>query len=64
MTDKCWCGAENPYCADVEDGLDETCGGSGVLHCYCGGDLCVCHNHGEVQCDGCPDCDFDDDHEI
>lgn len=27
-----------------------------------GGDLCVCHNHGEAECHGCPDCedDYDD----
>ena len=36
--------------------LDKTCGGMGVLYCHCGGDLCVCHNHGEVECFGCEDC--------
>jgi len=56
--DVCWCGVENP---ELSDDLDATCGGSGVLHCHCGGDLCVCHWHGETPCDGCPDCEFDDD---
>lgn len=57
----CWCGVENPYYADSKDGLDATCGGSGVLNCYCGGDLCVCHWHGEVECFGCPGCEPEDD---
>lgn len=60
----CGCGAELSG-ADLE-AMDaelegDTCGGSGVLHCYCGGDFCVCHNHGEVECPGCDDCDGDDD---
>ena len=59
--DVCWCGVKNPYYADVEG----SCAGTGQLTCHCGGDLCVCHNHGEVECFGCPDCDdqgdFDDD---
>lgn len=50
----CWCGVKNPF---FSRHLDQTCGGAGVLHCYCGGDLCVCHNHGEVECDGCEDCE-------
>jgi hypothetical protein len=52
------------YCADEDDGLESRCGGSRTLHCFCGGDLCVCGNQGEVECPGCPDCnygDFDDD---
>lgn len=56
---RCWCGAELD-----EEALDEmiaelpsTCGGTGTLRCECGGDLCVCHNHGEVDCDGCRDCE-------
>lgn len=40
------------------EGLDNCCGGAGVLHCYCGGDQCVCGNFGEVECDGCEDCDY------
>lgn len=39
------------------EGLDDTCGGTGTLHCYCGGDFCVCGNFGEVQCSGCEDCE-------
>ena len=32
--------------------------------CFCGGDFCVCHNHGEALCSGCRACEgsfFDDD---
>jgi hypothetical protein len=50
----CWCGVENPY---YSDDLPETCGGTGILVCHCGGDQCVCHWHGEVDCDGCADCE-------
>ena len=52
----CWCGETNPYYAP----LPGRCGGSGTLDCLCGGDFCVCHNHGEVECFGCPDCEGDD----
>lgn len=45
------------YHADESDGLDATCGGSGILNCYCGGDMCVCGNGGEVECCGCADCE-------
>lgn len=62
----CWCGVENPHYEDLPD----RCGGDGVIHCECGGDFCVCHWHGGVECLGCPDCDdrnddddFDDDDE-
>lgn len=58
----CWCGATGT--ADElfdDDCLDESCGGSGELNCYCGGDLCVCHNHGSVECPGCEDCEGIDD---
>lgn len=48
------------WLADFKDGLNKCCGGSGVLECHCGGDLCVCGNFGEVDCVGCPDCEFDD----
>lgn len=51
----CWCGVRNPYFAPIREG----CGGLCVLNCFCGGDLCVCHNHGEADCLGCPDCDED-----
>lgn len=54
----CWCGTSNAYFADEDDGLDATCGGSGSLECYCGGDQCVCHNHGQIECPGCEDCGF------
>jgi hypothetical protein len=55
---ECWCGVVGEYDELYSDeDLEETCGGTGVLHCFCGGDFCVCHNHGEVPCHGCEDCD-------
>lgn len=57
----CWCGATGTYDELFDDDLEESCGGSGVLHCFCGGDLCVCHHHGEAECHGCEDCETDDD---
>ncbi len=65
---RCWCGVRNAWCSLAD--VSETCGGLGTLYCYCGGDFCICHNHHEVECDGCQDCedeadfgdvDFDDD---
>lgn len=53
---RCWCGVVDPYFAPIRGG----CGGLGSLDCFCGGDLCVCHNHGEVECFGCDDCESDD----
>jgi hypothetical protein len=61
---RCWCGEIGWFSNEV---FDEPCGGLGILHCHCGGDLCVCHWHGETQCDGCVDCreadEYDDDGE-
>lgn len=54
MRERCWCGVGNPH---YSDDLEDRCGGTGTLRCRCGGDFCVCHNHGEVDCDGCEDCD-------
>lgn len=54
----CWCGEPSPLFDD--DGLAESCGGTGFLACFCGGDACVCHHHGGVDCDGCDECDYDD----
>lgn len=57
----CWCGARGTYeeFFDVS-GLEEGCGGTGSVNCFCGGDQCVCHHHGELECDGCEDCEFGD----
>jgi hypothetical protein len=55
--DNCWCGTRNPYFAPLPD----RCGGDGHLDCLCGGDFCVCHNHGDMECFGCEDCEPDDD---
>lgn len=55
---RCWCGEEGTYEELFDDRfLDDTCGGLGVLNCRCGGDLCVCHNHGGIECPGCEDCE-------
>lgn len=60
-TFRCWCGDEGAYEEMFQDEyLEDRCGGSRTLHCRCGGDMCVCHNHGETECSGCPDCDDDD----
>lgn len=53
--DVCWCGVKNPYYAPTR--IVDGCGGTGSIACYCGGDFCVCHNHGEMECFGCPDCE-------
>lgn len=55
----CWCGAHGTY-EELFSPVRERCGGLGIIDCHCGGDLCVCHNHGEVECFGCPDCEDDD----
>ncbi len=52
MPDRCWCGTKHPYFAPIDRG----CGGTGIIDCHCGGDQCVCHWHGEIECDGCEDC--------
>lgn len=59
---ECWCGARGAY-EDLfdDDFLDDSCGGMLTVHCHCGGDLCVCHHHGETECPGCPDCEGLDD---
>lgn len=56
----CWCGAKGTYDELFTPG-PARCGGSGAVECECGGDLCVCHNHGEIECYGCPDCEDADD---
>lgn len=58
----CWCGATGTFDELFDqDVYEQHCGGSGTLHCECGGDFCVCHHHGEVECEGCPDCEADED---
>ena len=56
---ECWCGATGKI-SQMFERVRGTCGGSALLNCYCGGDFCVCHNHGEVECPGCEDCESDD----
>lgn len=58
----CWCGARGTYEElFADDFLEESCAGTGTVNCFCGGDLCVCHNHGEAACPGCEECDGDED---
>lgn len=68
----CWCGERGTYDELFSnEPFEGRCGGSGFLYCYCGGDQCVCHHHGqEIECPGCLDChgehsglqeDWDDD---
>lgn len=42
-------------------GLATTCGGTGWLDCFCGGDLCACTLRGGTFCYGCEDCEGGDD---
>jgi hypothetical protein len=58
----CWCGATGTH-DELFDSEVYTrgCGGTGFIDCECGGDQCVCHHHGEVECDGCDDCGPEDD---
>lgn len=59
---QCWCGAKGTYDELFDDDcLERGCGGSGTLHCECGGEFCVCHHHGEVECPGCEDCEDGED---
>lgn len=62
---ECWCGAKGTF-EELFDSevFEHTCGGTGMLNCECGGDFCCCHNHGEVECPGCEDCEFDDDYDF
>lgn len=58
----CWCGAIGTFQELFDSAVygSGPCNGLGVLHCECGGDFCVCHNHGEVECPGCEECGRDD----
>ena len=60
---QCWCGAIGSYEEMFNDGdFREVCDGNGSFDCECGGDnLCVCHHHGTIDCEGCPMCEEDDD---
>jgi hypothetical protein len=62
----CWCGERRPYYETSSALLSSSCAGTGELDCLCGGDQCVCHNHGTVECPGCGMCEhgstlYDDD---
>ena len=39
---------------------DFQCNGLGYIECFCGGDLCVCDNYGEIPCGGCDACEPSD----
>lgn len=53
----CWCGEKNPHRERV---VADGCNGLGTLLCLCGGDFCICHHHGEVECPGCDACEGGD----
>ena len=62
---ECWCGAKGTYDELFDSECFESgCGGTGMIQCECGGDFCVCHNHGEIECPGCEDCEGDDDSDL
>lgn len=56
---------DNTYASSQGDDPDEAyddyldgitcphCSGSGEVPCHCGGDLCVCDNHGDAPCYVC-----------
>ena len=59
---QCWCGEKGPYSEMCDSSVfAQGCGGTGMIYCECGGEFCVCHNHGEIECPGCEDCEGDDD---
>ncbi len=61
----CWCGTTGTYEELFADDFPPgPCGGLGIIHCECGGDLCVCHNHEEVECPGCDECNPEDDDDV
>src|SRR5262252_7241127 len=60
-TSPCWCGEQRPYRETSPVLMTDSCAGTGELDCLCGGDQCVCHNHGTVACPGCWACDSADD---
>lgn len=47
--------AFDPYEPYIPDGhvLCPRCDGHQVVNCHCGGDLCICDNHGEEPCPFC-----------
>lgn len=55
FTASCWCGEKRAWFSELH--LESGCAGTGYLHCFCGGDFCVCHNHGGTECPGCDDCE-------
>lgn len=38
---------------DFKPGWCSECQNTGWVDCYCGGDFCVCDNHGEEPCPMC-----------
>lgn len=45
---------EEDFYGDDRDGvICPRCSGDGTVDCYCGGDFCVCDNHGERDCPTC-----------
>lgn len=46
-------GYENFYDDDDSEEYCNHCSNTGIVNCYCGGDLCCCENHGEMDCPHC-----------
>ena len=44
---------DDDYFDDEPQGYCDTCNNTGWMNCYCGGDLCVCENQGEMECPEC-----------
>jgi hypothetical protein len=40
---------------DEQDDWCDTCNNMGIIDCLCGGDMCICMNHGEINCPDCGD---------
>lgn len=55
-------GRAMPSKTECECEFPDECCGLGVIYCDppCGGDTCDCHCGGEVDCEGCAECDVHD----
>lgn len=51
------------YFVRLYEYLEDGCGGTGRLNCYCGGNCCVCQLKGGIDCDGCEECGGPEDEE-
>jgi hypothetical protein len=44
---------DDNYFDDYADDYCYDCQNMGTVNCYCGGDLCICENYGEIPCPAC-----------